>query len=477
MSAESLAYIRRLLQGNQKPVEGSEEPLLATFAHAPAQEEAYLQISKLQEKIMADWAEKNRIQAVLDKLVQLPNGRVGVNYEYIFDLGSLGLGMLSWFSIEVPESSGLAYDEATNKLTGTPIHPGDTTLTMRFKHSQSPADGPVYEKLLKFYINADPRTLWVEKPSDREDPYHQPDTAILQTQLVSRTVVAASKRGRSHAQEGIFRDDNFLVAEVGTGWGLLAVADGAGSARFSRKGSLIACQTLQSYFSETVTAEEWQAIDGLLAMQNSEEGKEAQKSAYTWLQKHVGKAAFEAAKAIDAEAKRKLADEPDSKAKLKDYSTTLLFVLIKQFEAGYCLASFWVGDGAIALYRTDPLEVDVLGTPDGGEFAGQTRFVTMPEIFSDTVAFYSRIKIKMNADFKALFVMSDGITDPKFATDANLLRVEHWTKLWDDLQGNNETKTGLAFDGNDENQDKQLLAWLDFLSPGNHDDRTIVILY
>lgn len=55
-------------------------------------------------------------------------------------------------------------------------------------------------------------------------------------------VVAASKRGRSHAQDGKYRDDHFRIrADAATGWHILVVADGAGSAELSREGSRIAC--------------------------------------------------------------------------------------------------------------------------------------------------------------------------------------------------------------------------------------------
>lgn len=44
--------------------------------------------------------------------------------------------------------------------------------------------------------------------------------------------------------------------------------------------------------------------------------------------------------------------------------------------------------------------------------------------------------------------------------------------LWDDLKQKGVDLT----DDNDAAKD-QLLDWLDFWSPGNHDDRTIAILY
>ena len=67
--------------------------------------------------------------------------------------------------------------------------------------------------------------------------------------------------------------------------------------------------------------------------------------------------------------------------------------------------------------------------------------------------------------------MTDGITDPKFETDANLLKVEKWNELWQDLSKE------VDFSDDNEASADQLLNWLDFWSPGNHDDRTIAILF
>lgn len=69
-------------------------------------------------------------------------------------------------------------------------------------------------------------------------------------------------------------------------------------------------------------------------------------------------------------------------------------------------------------------------------------------------------------------LMSDGVSDPKFETDANLNNPDKWDALWDDLKENGVDLT----DDNEASKD-QLLDWLDFWAPGNHDDRTIAILY
>jgi hypothetical protein len=83
----------------------------------------------------------------------------------------------------------------------------------------------------------------------------------------------------------------------------------------------------------------------------------------------------------------------------------------------------------------------------------------------------SRLKYSIEEDFTALMLMTDGISDPFFETDANLNKVEKWNELWDNVNSDVDLT-----DDNSESQ-YQLLKWLDFWSPGNHDDRTIAILY
>ena len=171
-----------------------------------------------------------------------------------------------------------------------------------------------------------------------------------------------------------------------------------------------------------------------------------------------------AAEAYKAIVRRK--DESHG-AVLKDFSTTLLLAICRRFSFGWFVASFGVGDGAIAIYDRNDDTVRLLNEPGGGEFAGQTRFLTMESIFRDR----PRMRLSIVPDFTALMLMTDGISDPFFETDANLARKEKWDALWESL-----TK---EVDFSDDNPDaaRQLLDWLGFWSPGNHDDRTIAILY
>lgn len=112
---------------------------------------------------------------------------------------------------------------------------------------------------------------------------------------------------------------------------------------------------------------------------------------------------------------------------------------------------------------------------DIGDFGGGTRFVTMPEIFSHT-NMASRFGINKFERFSKLILMTDGIYDPKFVTENKLEDKEAWANFLDDLNGQNEDALKVDFLHNENIQD-QLLLWLNFWSKGNHDDRTLAIIY
>lgn len=81
----------------------------------------------------------------------------------------------------------------------------------------------------------------------------------------------------------------------------------------------------------------------------------------------------------------------------------------------------------------------------------------------------------LNQTSQTLFLMTDGVSDPMFETDANLNNPDKWDALWNRLLHDEEYPVHLVDDN--EHAKDELLDWLDFWSPGNHDDRTIAILY
>lgn len=353
-------------------------------------------------------------------------------------------------------------------IKGTPTIAGDFDIELKYKYNGWLNGDPIPERKFKFVVNPDPRSLWKDIPTDTNIKFFKKDyisdyvTVEEKDNGPQKDIVAASKRGRSHAHEGRARDDDFqLFHNDENGWYVIVVADGAGSAKYSRKGSEVACKTSFEYCKQALASPE--ELENAIFALNSTEESTSNRAISTLIYNIVGGAAHKAHRAILEVAKAN-----DDQA--RDYSTTLLLAICKKFDFGWFVASFWVGDGAMCIYDKDRQYIKLLGTPDGGEYAGQTRFLTMKEIFTPE-SIMSRLKYSIEEDFSALMLMTDGISDPFFETDANLNKVEKWNALWDNI--NSEVD---LTDDNSESQ-YQLLKWLDFWSPGNHDDRTIAILY
>ena len=279
-----------------------------------------------------------------------------------------------------------------------------------------------------------------------------------------RSMIAASRRGRSHAHGGTFRDDDYALAiNENEGWYIIAVADGAGSAPFSRKGSQLACDKSVEEIQSKLNADLSRELESMASAYNSNPSDQLRQQIRSRIYEPLSHSAYAGYKAITNEAEK--IGQP-----VKAFHTTLMLTIVKQFDFGYFVGTWWVGDGGVGVYQRGK-KIKIMGSPDGGEFAGQTRFLTMPEIWTDGATVLKRIEFDIVEDFTAVVLMSDGITDPKIGTDFNLGQVAKWDELWDDL---NES---VDFGPNNLNSDEQLLEWLDFWAPGEHDDRTIAILY
>jgi serine/threonine protein phosphatase PrpC len=413
-----------------------------------------------------------------------PNGKVNHPYAVPFDPGT-HFPDLSEVEFTGLENIGLHYDPAAKQIAGTPVLAGDHKIGMNCKRKDWTEGKPLIHRHVTIIINPDPKSLWKNIPTPREIEYFKNDEdkdfvkvtakqtkgflGLGKKQTARKDMVAASQRGRSHALEGKPRDDDFkLHFDSPSEWYIMAVADGAGSAKYSRKGSQIASQTVIDVFLNKLS-EQRDRLEKSIAAFAADKSPENRKAAGDILYNIIGNAVFKAFQNIEEEAKTK-------NAATRDYATTLLVAACKKFDFGWFTGAFWVGDGGIGVYRHEPPLLKILGEPDGGEFAGQTRFLTMPEIMQPA-EIYRRLRFDVFDDFTALILMTDGVTDPKFETDANLTRIEKWRRLWDDLNGKNEDNAKVDFSDDSEHADSQLLQWLDFWSRGNHDDRTIAILF
>jgi hypothetical protein len=376
--------------------------------------------------------------------VNLKNGRAGQDYAARID------GYDTFFT-KSDGGSGLIVSKE-GRVSGKKLIAGEYTLILAARHGEK-----TVELNVRVSVIPDPRDLWTSIPSDQDAPHAKPDEAFCKIEAPV-FMVAASKRGRSHAKDGGYRDDHFLIeTDAQSGWHIMIVADGAGSAPLSREGSCIACEfamnALRISLRETLGG-----IENLVACSDEDLEMELGRK----FRDILPSAGFEATKAILRRAE-------ELEKSVEAFATTIVILVSRQIATRWVTASFSVGDGGAAIWDDQAKSVRVMCRPDSGEYAGQTRFLSMSE-FAEGANLEGRVFVDVRDRFTAAFAMTDGITDPKFPTDAVFADPDAWAEFWREDLGAVDLRPGA------ESLEQNMLEWIDFWSRGNHDDRTLAIL-
>ena len=416
-----------------------------------------------------------RLRLIQDLPLPLPNATVGQDYTHTV---ALPTDSHDWKGVRLTgmtgqDELGLAYDPETQRLWGQPTAAGDHTVTLLYALDSDPDEDPVprYKKAIRLTVNPNPRSLWQDKPSDPDAPFYKADVQSAFEALGDKQLLAGSKRGRSHANVGSFRDDHFGYRHYpDTGWTVVLVADGAGSATYSRKGSELACSAVLDHLETQLTPALQTELTELLAATRAESDEQGDTKLRHFYYRLLGNAALKAHQLIKQFAE-------DQGHALRDYHTTLALAAVLPTDAGYAIGTFSVGDCPIGLLPKGQERVQLLNALDVGEFGGGTRFLTMPSIFQDSAKLMQRIQHTHVRDFDYLVLMTDGIYDPKFEVEANLEKYAHWQAFLADLRGDNPAQHGVDLSPDNPDAAQQLLTWMDFWSPGNHDDRTLLLLF
>ncbi|MBC7498890.1 MAG: protein phosphatase 2C domain-containing protein [Herminiimonas sp.] len=406
---------------------------------------------------------------------RLPNARAGSTYSHQLELQTPSPLTVSYVDIVLPIGLDMAVDLVSGTLSGTPGTAGefDIGIVYVLTGKDGNATAETRSARVSLLVNPDPKLMWKNLPSDQSDPFWKPDEEYASRAGAGFDLVAASKRGRSHAHVGSFRDDDFLIDTVdATGWAIAVVSDGAGSAQYSRRGSQIICQRAGAYLKHvlggTAAADLDAATEELHHARTAQPGDAARIDAAS-LQLHarlvatVGHAAHEAVKALHAE----VAGRPETGVSYRDFSSTAIIAACRRFSFGTLCVAYWVGDGAVGVYGNDT-GITLLGDADSGEYSGQTRFLDNAEVSADALA--RRTRFALVGDMTALILMTDGVSDARFDAEVHLTRRQPWDELWQEL----DTAAFIGDYGDDTTA--RLLAWLDFWSQGNHDDRTIALV-
>jgi serine/threonine protein phosphatase PrpC len=513
-------YLEALFAKNNIDISEKQKVLFANFSDEEEMVAIVNQIEQLQNLLMDKYKYRELLQCISEEQIILPNATVGKIYSAKIDLSKPYLKEIIHFEFSNLEQYGLSFDTSKNELSGIPTQSGDFRVEIKYRVESELENSELNSKTLNLVINADPKSLWKTLDSDKTAAFWKEDNDSIFAPLGDKHIVASSKRGRSHANVGSFREDHFGFKHLEqSGWSIVTVSDGAGSAKLSRKGSQMACDEVISYFQKAFTAEITQAfdelaedyfnesnlvlqetitpeeaeielmnnkVDDLMELANPDQADieilaeevqaaipEPKKTNFAgeiskFIYNHLGSAAKTA---HDKLAEFALLNEHE----LKDFHATLIFALYKKYDFGYVVMSFGVGDCPIGLIDKDN-NLKLMNWLDVGEYGGGTRFITMPEIFQSD-KFSTRFGFKLLPDFKYLMLMTDGIYDPKFVVEANLEKSEKWDEFIEDLKGVNEDKISVDLHSDNLEIASQLSSWMDFWSPGNHDDRTLAIIF
>jgi serine/threonine protein phosphatase PrpC len=478
-------YIISLLSKKGKIVSNEKNELIQHFSESIENITLVNQIIENQSLIMKNWEIKTRIEDIKRMSFPIQNGTVGKAYFSTIDFKQLNLTDIITEDFQGLDDIGLKFNATKDSIEGVPSVSGEKKIKFLFKIEGEPEDSELNVKEFSIIINPDPKSLWKDIESDKNDPFWKEDNISIKDNIGDKKIVISSKRGRSHANVGSFRDDDFAYKYFNnSGWTVVAVSDGAGSYSLSRKGSQIACNSIVEYFEKHSDIETHKLFEEKLLEFNSTRDENLLAEIQVLAKQNLYKATVFTHNKIKEFADQtvieypELFNNPKAKSPLDYFHSTLIFTIFKKFDFGHLVLTFGVGDCPIAVVNKDKSISSLMNWLDVGEFGGGTRFITQPEIFhSESNPMSSRFNFQIFSDFSYLFLMTDGIYDPKFVVEANLEKNEKWQEFISDLEGNNEEKSKVNFNYDNEEIDIELSKWMDFWSPGNHDDRTLAIIY
>jgi len=479
------SYIQKLFSANGIDISSKKQILFDEFVKTTECEDAVNSILEKENLIMKNWKIKNRVAEIIAQHFVIPNATIGKPYEAKIDFQKLNLNDLTFEQFEGIEQIGLSYNKLTNTINGTPTQSGDIKIKLLFNIEGENEAAPKNEKSISLVVNPDPKSLWQKISSDINDIFWKEDDVSITDKLGDKNIVVSSKRGRSHQNVGSFRDDDFAFKYFEkTGWSVVAVSDGAGNYSLSRKGSQLACNSVIEYFENHSDIEKSEEFEIKINEFNISKDETLLKELEVLAKQNLYKATVFVHNKIKEHSEEtyksnpELFNNPKAKNYLDYYHSTLIFALFKKYDFGYVVLTFGVGDCPIAIMNKEKSETTLLNWLDVGEFGGGTRFITQADIFHSTEhPMATRFNFNIFPDFSYLFLMTDGIYDAKFVVEANLEKNEKWNEFLEDLHGKNEDNIKVDFDYSNNEIATQLSTWMDFWSQGNHDDRTLAIVY
>lgn len=259
-------------------------------------------------------------------------------------------------------------------------------------------------------------SMWKYTPVPGDEPDPAPEYLEDRIEYPGSTVIAARVRGKKHKHEGTNCDDWYETGNYNDVT-FLVVSDGAGSKKYSRIGAKASCEAAVAHLK---TAFAQIPPEVRICLRQKPKDDPQVQSAYGWIAQAVQGAAQAAYEGVRTEYVRR-ADKPkyahsvNRELDIRDFSGTLLIAVIVPVDAQRkekVLVSYQVGDGLIAVVNTNVVSKDaarILLDPDGGEFAGETEFLTSDKM-RQAAEMQKRTSLH-RSEFDTVMVMSDGVAD------------------------------------------------------------------
>lgn len=330
--------------------------------------------------------------------------------------------------------------------------------------------------LLKWkYIDA-PRDV----PEPREDfPEPHEDFKIHNS---SKTIInngafrifGASVRGLLHKHEGTHCDDWFEIGTAGD-WTIIAVADGAGSKKFSRIGAKESCKKAVEELKKSLkflrltdfeTKLDWQnACNPKINPEDIDVNIKTARDAVT-------KAFVSSCESLqnytnDSANQEKFDKVLGRKFIVDDLACTLNIAIHYQSKWGSMIIGCQIGDGLIGIVMPDG-QSEVLSESDSCGYAGETKFLVSEGMCKDDVLL-SRTKIFADS-ISALLVMTDGVSNDFFPDTGSP------TRLWAELLMNGIPDVNVGPSNADSNRNIDLKIYSETREVVEKEPRTSVLI-
>jgi hypothetical protein len=275
-------------------------------------------------------------------------------------------------------------------------------------------------------------TRWRHLPSNQHDVYATPDQfTASQPGVGGYKLCAASYRGKTHAHQGTYREDAVAILTTSQ-WNIMAVADGAGTARLARVGSNMAVKHATDAMH-----------DAMPPNPTTED---------------LGRAIWAGLRAAHTALKNFAADNSIA---LSELHTTLQLLIHYPMDNGCYVGVAHVGDGIITAETTDGVYY-LLTEPDTDPDEGnRTVFLTSGSLRQ----WMERARVyEFDKPLDIVTLMTDGLSGD-LEPFAELLH----TNLFEALR-----QRVLCYPLRQREQ--ALLAFISYDRRGSFDDRTIAVL-